>query len=411
MSLPLLAQGRIVLFNSTFRESNLQDVLPIQYVDVDDHNVGVLQCGHYLEINLPAGAHRISLYSSMNDVGQVFRNYEEAYERGPAIHLMSVEVKNGEIVYLNALTGLRVSDVRFGRLLVARRPLQAAHPISLLQEDEPEKEAPARPSGSSLAGASDVDWDIPTTGAKNTKTFAVIVGNERYESVANVPYAQHDGAVVREYCMRTLGLPEQNIHLRENATLNNLRAELNWLKQVCEAYEGQANVLFYYAGHGIPDESSKNAYLLPVDGLGNDIATGYAIDDLYATLGAMPAKRVMVFMDACFSGSKREEGMISSARGVAIKSKGGQPQGNMVVFSAAQGDETAYPLKEEGHGLFTYYLLKKIQESKGSATLEELADYVTTNVRQQSVVRNGKSQTPTVKAAAVVEEEWKKWKL
>jgi hypothetical protein len=37
------------------------------------------------------------------------------------------------------------------------------------------------------------------------------------------------------------------------------------------------------------------------------------------------------------------------------------PQGNMVVFSAAQGDETAYPNNDEKHGMFTYFLLKKLQ--------------------------------------------------
>ena len=55
--------------------------------------------------------------------------------------------------------------------------------------------------------------------------------------------------------------------------------------------------------------------------------------------------------------------MLASARGVAIKVKQTIPVGNMVVFTAAQGDETAYPYKEEEHGLFTYYLLKKLQEN------------------------------------------------
>ena len=80
--------------------------------------------------------------------------------------------------------------------------------------------------------------------------------------------------------------------------------------------------------------------------------------------------------------------MLASARGVALKAKGDVPQGNMVVFSAASGDETAYPYKEKGHGLFTYFLLKKLQESKGDCTLGELGEYIQTNVRQQSVVIN-----------------------
>lgn len=82
-----------------------------------------------------------------------------------------------------------------------------------------------------------------------------------------------------------------------------------------------------------------------------------------------------MFLDACFSGAKREGDMLASARGVAIKVKETQPKGNMVVFSAAQNDETAYPYKEQKHGLFTYYLLKNTR-NKGEVTLGDLADFV-----------------------------------
>ena len=260
-------------------------------------------------------------------------------------------------------------------------------------------------------GKSAVDTNIPQTNSVNDKTFVVIVANEDYESVAYVPFAKNDGNTVKKYCINTLGIPEKNIHLREDATLNNMRSELGWLKQVCEAYKGEASVLFYYAGHGIPDENDKSAYLLPSDGDGRYVQSGYKLDDLYQILGSMQAKSVTVFMDACFSGSQRGSGMLASARGVALKAKSGVPQGNMVVFSAAQGDETAYPNNEQGHGMFTYYLLKKLQETKGDVTLKDLGDYIKTNVSQQSIVLNSKSQTPCVTPASAVADSWQNWKL
>ena len=72
------------------------------------------------------------------------------------------------------------------------------------------------------------------------------------------------------------------------------------------------------------------------------------------------------------------------------------PQGNLVVFTAAQGDETAYQYAEKGHGMFTYFLLKKLQESKGDVTLGELGDYITNEVKRESLLNNNKIQTPTV---------------
>ena len=102
--------------------------------------------------------------------------------------------------------------------------------------------------------------------------------------------------------------------------------------------------------------------------------------------------------------------MLASARGVAIKAKQNIPQGNMVVLSAAQGDETAYPYEEMGHGLFTYYLLKKLQETKGNLTFGELAEYVTNEVKKRSIIVNGKLQTP-IASPSVSASDWKNWKL
>lgn len=260
-------------------------------------------------------------------------------------------------------------------------------------------------------GISKVDKDIPSTNASNPNTFVIIFANEDYKNVASVPFAKNDGTTFQKYCQKTLGIPASNIHYVENASFNDIRIQLAWLKDVCDAFEGNASVIVYYAGHGIPDEATKSAYLLPVDGDGRYVQSAYKIDEFYQKLGAMKAQSVTVFMDACFSGSKREEGMLASARGVALKVKSGEPQGNMVVFSAAQGDETAYPNNDEQHGMFTYYLLKKLQETKGDVTLQDLGSYITTNVRQQSIVKNGKSQTPCVIPSASLGTEWQSWKL
>ena len=255
-----------------------------------------------------------------------------------------------------------------------------------------------------------VDENIPETNVKNSNTFALIIANENYQSVASVPYALNDGKIFREYCLKTLGIPEKQIKYVPNATGNQIKAHINWLQTLAEVFT-DPHIIFYYAGHGIPDESSRTAYLLPIDGTGSDVTTGYKLDDLYAVLGKMPAENVTVFMDACFSGSKREEGMLASARGVAIKARSGMPQGNMVVFSAAQGDETAYPNNEEKHGMFTYFLLKKLQDTKGDVTLQELGEYITKNVSQQSILLNGKSQTPCVTPSASLDASWREWKL
>ena len=283
----------------------------------------------------------------------------------------------------------------------------AAVSINIAAKDEPQEE---RREIQKAMLTSEVDRNIPVTGATNPNTFVLIIANEHYLQVASVPYALNDGNIFREYCIKTLGVSEKHIKYFADATGNQIKSGVNWLANLTEVFDNP-QIIVYYAGHGIPDEANKSAYLLPVDGNGSDISTGYKLDDLYATLGSMPAAQITVFMDACFSGSKREQGMLASARGVALKAKAGIPQGNMVVFSAATGDETAYPNKEQQHGLFTYYLLKKLQETKGDVALKDLGTYLTKQVSQQSLIINDKRQTPTVTPSAAVGAEWQNWKL
>ena len=184
------------------------------------------------------------------------------------------------------------------------------------------------------------------------------------------------------------------------------------MKSIAEAYDGEASVIFYYAGHGYPDDKQATAYLLPIDGDATSItSTGYSLAKLYNEMASLKLKSAVVFLDACFSGAKREDEMLTSARGVAIKVKEDKPQGNMLVFSAAQGDETAHQLEEKHHGLFTYCLLKELQASQGDADLGTLTDNVTKQVKRQSVVINNKRQTPTAIPSPSLQASWRTMKL
>ncbi|MDE6268350.1 MAG: caspase family protein [Muribaculaceae bacterium] len=254
-----------------------------------------------------------------------------------------------------------------------------------------------------------IDTDIPAGSASRPNTFALIIANENYSRTSPVPYAVSDGEVLRRYFNKTLGIPDKNILFATNATLNDIRYNLKRLSDVCHAFAGDADIIVYYAGHGVPDESSRDAYLLPVDGYPDDAASGMSLNELTNTLASLPSRHATLLLDACFSGAGREGDMLAQARGVAIKARPADGKRRLVVFSASQGTETAHPYHDEGHGLFTFYLLKKLNESKGDVTLGELADYISTNVRRTSAVE-GKVQTPTVSASAE-NSDWKSTRL
>ena len=253
--------------------------------------------------------------------------------------------------------------------------------------------------------SSDVDVNIPETKAKNDNTFAFIIANEKYDVVSKVDYANNDGKIFAEYCKKTLGLPTDNVKLNENATYGKMLQTIRLIKKTAE-YNANANIIFYDAGHGIPNDETKDAFLLPVDADGKQTEGCYSLNRLFKELGELKARQVVVFLDACFSGAKRDGGMLASVRGIAIKSKAAEATGNMVVFSAADGEQTALPWQERGHGLFTYFLLKKLQESEGKVKLKELGDYLKENVSKIAINKKQKEQTPTIRASVSLGNSW-----
>lgn len=299
-----------------------------------------------------------------------------------------------------------------GEALLIKNPLKDGSQILIAETKIPNKKKEKGPVVSRYPKPdSEVDTNIPVTKKQAETTFAFIIANENYPD-APVPYSLNDGRMFREYCQKTLGIPEKNINMYEDATFGNIITAVEKMKSIAEAYEGDASVIFYYAGHGFPDDKQATAYLLPIDGDASSITTtGYSLTKLYKEIASLRLKLSVVFLDACFSGAKREDEMLTSARGVAIKVKEEAPQGNMLVFSAAQGDETAHQLEEKHHGLFTYCLLKELQSSQGEVDLGTLTDNVTKQVKRQSVVINNKRQTPSAIPSQALLDSWRTMKL
>ncbi|MDE7421687.1 MAG: caspase family protein [Muribaculaceae bacterium] len=259
---------------------------------------------------------------------------------------------------------------------------------------------------------SDVDKFIPVGPYMRNNTYALIIGNQNYRFVSDVPYAIHDARVFADYCRKTLGIPTENIHVSEDATKQMIMEEelQDWIASIPNPED--KNLIVYYAGHGVPDVKNKNkAYLLPTDVRGTSPQRGIALDDFYQQLGDLDFNHTTVLLDACFSGVNREnEGVTEGLRGVEIDAENAElGGGKVVVFSAAQGNETAQGYPEEGHGLFTYYLLKELQETNGMTTLGSLSDNVTTNVsRKAPQMKMRKSQTPSANASDQLSENWRK---
>ncbi len=261
---------------------------------------------------------------------------------------------------------------------------------------------------------SDIDTDIPTTGAKNPNTYALVIGNENYlGTISRVPYAKNDATIFKEYLIKTLGVPQKNITLLTDATATNMAGEIKNFKDRQEL-EPDAEFIFYYSGHGSNDEKTKIAYLLPID-LENNVLSKFAVStsELYTDLTTHPTARVTVFLDACFSGLGREQNIEKGSRVIGGReAKSNNLKGNLVVFSAASKEQQAFPHKEKKHGLFTYCLLKILQESEGNITYKELEKKLFKKVGTERLnCKITKKQTPEVNTSPEIKNVWENWKL
>ena len=264
---------------------------------------------------------------------------------------------------------------------------------------------------------SDVDKDIPLNNITDENKFALIIGDEDYSSYQrgisnemNVEFAINDASVFKEYCIKTFGVPENNILFLKNATVGQLSQNIDLISKQIRNAKGEASVIVYYAGHGLPDEKTKEPYLIPVDVSGSDISSAIKLSYLYGKLTEFPSRQVTVFLDACFSGGGREAGLMAT-RGIKITPKADNLNGKIVVFAASSGEESSLPWKDKQHGMFTYFLLKKFQETKGDVSFSELGTFLTDKVGRQSLSINHKDQSPQTLFSNDVKDTWGKWKL
>jgi len=253
----------------------------------------------------------------------------------------------------------------------------------------------------------DVDMNIPTTRMKNPDAIAIVLGIEHYRYAPSVSYARRDAAVFKEYAVKVLGVPNDrnHIYLRTDdevtqGEFNKLFTGKGWLAKRAQP---TSDVYIYYAGHGAPQLEEKSAYLIPYDGDPNyPQQTGFKLGMLYEELAKLDVRSVTVFIDACFSGTTREnKTILADARNIIIQiDNPALLSEKIVALSAAGKDQISSGYPEKRHGLFTYYLLKGLRGDADSnkdkaLSIEELETYLIKNVSKTAGFLD-REQTPQV---------------
>ncbi len=252
--------------------------------------------------------------------------------------------------------------------------------------------------------ASDVDQiPKPRPGVKGRDAVALIVGISQYrdESIPQVRYARRDAEIMAAYLESVAGVSrsKMKVLLDEGATSSDLAAYVEeWLPRQVKP---DTTVFVYYAGHGMPNLSNGKAFLVPYDGHPDFSSKLYPLDRLYEKLDSLPSKQVVVMLDSCFSGATGRSVLPSGARPMGLVLDTWFPLKKTVVLSAASGTQISSDYDDQGHGLFTYFLLKGLRgeadaDGNGTIQVEELYDFVRDQVTKVASEKLNRDQTPLI---------------
>jgi hypothetical protein len=238
--------------------------------------------------------------------------------------------------------------------------------------------------------------------------YAVVIGVGRYEAIGipSLKYAVADAEAVYKVLTEIAGFKKDHVLLltdrsERKPTLRNVKYALGTF--LARAAQKDDTVIVYFAGHGAPEVDQRGLerdglakYLIPSDADPDDLfSTALPMDDLQTIFGRIEAERVVVFLDACYSGaaggrtfaSKRtRSGIVDDLFLERLTRSRGR-----AIITASRPAEVSIELPELGHGIFTYYLTEGLRGAgdlnrDGIVSLQELYEYL-----EQQVVRKSRS--------------------
>lgn len=235
---------------------------------------------------------------------------------------------------------------------------------------------PSRPATHTRTEIRTVFRGLPRS-VGNDGDVAVVVGNETYRAaIPNNANANNDANSVRALLVEQLGFQDKNIIDLRDASLAELERVFGGKDGSPGELSGrfgkdkQGELFIYVSSHGMAQETSKQAYILPVDANTDQLdATAYGLQQLYANLGKVGARNVMVLLEADFA---RNVGALIDPPNLPELEVNAMPQApipGLAVFKASDRDQRTLEDPEFGIGLFTRYLIEGLAGKADAAPI------------------------------------------
>lgn len=250
-----------------------------------------------------------------------------------------------------------------------------------------------------------------TASLAGADTYVVAAGVEKYDDpgIVSLQFAVADVTSLANL-FRDRGVPADHINLLTSAaaefaqrpTRSNVLAALQRVRRRAVAGD---TVLFIFSGHGM--EADGQAYLLTVDcsrELLKDTALPLSL--VHEALRGLQADNLLFVIDACRNDPTSSKAVADAAlaepfakglRPKLAEETAEQKDANIAVLTACDVGQRAWEIPEEGHGVFTYYLLQALggaaADQDGRIGLSAINDYLREQVGAWAA-RARREQTP-----------------
>jgi tetratricopeptide (TPR) repeat protein len=238
---------------------------------------------------------------------------------------------------------------------------------------------------------------------------ALIIAVSEYDNDYPLKYCEKDGVEVS----KLLSSPDLAYEIEEkNKLIGYVRSE-EMRDTIVDFFDNEEvkdedMLLLYYSGHGIHDQrgnmylsSSQIDPLLPAK-------RGFSSKELMTVIENSTSSKKVAILDCCHSGSTEiGKGEINDPmqliKSIEEDSEALEQGEGICILAASQAYQGAYPLEEQGHSIFTYFMLEGLRQnaesvdSNGNVTPYTLNKYISKKINNLSPEKR-RRQKPSMKS-------------
>lgn len=209
--------------------------------------------------------------------------------------------------------------------------------------------------------------------------WAVVIGVADYkEEELKLKFTDRDAKEFSKFLESVNGGAFSKDHI---SVLTNDKVTLSSVRRALGTFLGKAesndHVVIYLSGHGIPDPKNTNKiYFLPHEADINDLSgTAVKLDEIISFVEEIKAERKILIVDACHSGAIVPGAKAKGENPVNVQIQNEYSKrvknsfAGTIILTSSGGYQFSQADKKwgGGHSVFTYFLLRALNEEAASA--------------------------------------------